>query len=240
MTVKGVNALRAAQVVVVPVMDTGERGTRRGDRAALRGRREGRTGRVRAERAHRPGPARGRVGRGRGAGRRSAAGARQRRLRHHRRSQRVLDLHLSRADRRRPRAGHRRGDRAGHHRHAGPRGSVGCRADRGHRAADAGAGHRGGRRAQGRVERAGHGRRLQVRPAGGRGRRGAAGDRTAGRRRVGSALGLPEESVRAAAELDGEPLPYLSTLIAPARREGGRGGKFEPGFVTPPRPPPAR
>jgi precorrin-2/cobalt-factor-2 C20-methyltransferase len=42
----------------------------------------------------------------------------------------------------------------------------------------------------------------------------------------GSALGLPEESIRPAAELDGEPLPYLSTLIAPARREGGRGGKL--------------
>jgi precorrin-2/cobalt-factor-2 C20-methyltransferase len=42
----------------------------------------------------------------------------------------------------------------------------------------------------------------------------------------GSALGLPEESIRPASELDGEPLPYLSTLIAPARREGGRGGKL--------------
>ncbi|MFD5572166.1 precorrin-2 C(20)-methyltransferase [Streptomyces cadmiisoli] len=42
----------------------------------------------------------------------------------------------------------------------------------------------------------------------------------------GSALGLPEESVRSAAELDGAALPYLSTLIAPARREGGRGGKL--------------
>ena len=42
----------------------------------------------------------------------------------------------------------------------------------------------------------------------------------------GSALGLPEESVRPAAELDETPLPYLSTLIAPARREGGRGGKL--------------
>ncbi|MGW0814983.1 precorrin-2 C(20)-methyltransferase [Streptomyces viridiviolaceus] len=42
----------------------------------------------------------------------------------------------------------------------------------------------------------------------------------------GSALGLPEESVRPAAELDGGPLPYLSTLIAPARRDGGRGGKL--------------
>ncbi|MER6852769.1 precorrin-2 C(20)-methyltransferase [Streptomyces flaveolus] len=42
----------------------------------------------------------------------------------------------------------------------------------------------------------------------------------------GSALGLAEESVRPAAELDGAPLPYLSTLIAPARREGGRGGKL--------------
>ncbi|MEU3982631.1 precorrin-2 C(20)-methyltransferase [Streptomyces sp. NPDC026672] len=42
----------------------------------------------------------------------------------------------------------------------------------------------------------------------------------------GSALGLPEESIRSAAELDGAPLPYLSTLIAPARREGGRGGKL--------------
>ncbi|MEU2309810.1 precorrin-2 C(20)-methyltransferase [Streptomyces misionensis] len=42
----------------------------------------------------------------------------------------------------------------------------------------------------------------------------------------GSALGLPEESVRPAAELDGAPLPYLSTLIAPPRRDGGRGGKL--------------
>ncbi|MEU9787613.1 precorrin-2 C(20)-methyltransferase [Streptomyces phaeochromogenes] len=42
----------------------------------------------------------------------------------------------------------------------------------------------------------------------------------------GSALGLPDESIRPAAELDGAPLPYLSTLIAPARRDGGRGGKL--------------
>ncbi|MCK1821680.1 precorrin-2 C(20)-methyltransferase [Streptomyces sp. XM83C] len=42
----------------------------------------------------------------------------------------------------------------------------------------------------------------------------------------GSALGLPEESIRPAAELDGAALPYLSTLIAPARRDGGRGGKL--------------
>ncbi|WP_340381529.1 precorrin-2 C(20)-methyltransferase [Streptomyces sp. SS7] len=42
----------------------------------------------------------------------------------------------------------------------------------------------------------------------------------------GSALGLTEESIRPAGDLDGEPLPYLSTLIAPARREGGRGGKL--------------
>ncbi|MGV9453252.1 precorrin-2 C(20)-methyltransferase [Streptomyces sp. NPDC003635] len=42
----------------------------------------------------------------------------------------------------------------------------------------------------------------------------------------GAALGLPEESIRPAAELDGASLPYLSTLIAPARREGGRGGKL--------------
>ncbi|GAB2884928.1 precorrin-2 C(20)-methyltransferase [Streptomyces deserti] len=42
----------------------------------------------------------------------------------------------------------------------------------------------------------------------------------------GSALGLPEESIRPAADLDGAPLPYLSTLIAPARRDGGRGGKL--------------
>jgi precorrin-2/cobalt-factor-2 C20-methyltransferase len=42
----------------------------------------------------------------------------------------------------------------------------------------------------------------------------------------GSALGLPEESIRPAAELDGAQLPYLSTLIAPARRDGGRGGKL--------------
>ncbi|MFK0278915.1 precorrin-2 C(20)-methyltransferase [Streptomyces sp. NPDC090499] len=42
----------------------------------------------------------------------------------------------------------------------------------------------------------------------------------------GSALGLADESVRPAAELDGSPLPYLSTLIAPPRRDGGRGGKL--------------
>ncbi|MFJ8603767.1 precorrin-2 C(20)-methyltransferase [Streptomyces shenzhenensis] len=42
----------------------------------------------------------------------------------------------------------------------------------------------------------------------------------------GSALGLPEESIRPAADLDGAPLPYLSTLIAPARRDGSRGGKL--------------
>ncbi|MER5401588.1 precorrin-2 C(20)-methyltransferase [Streptomyces sp. NPDC002599] len=42
----------------------------------------------------------------------------------------------------------------------------------------------------------------------------------------GSALGLEDESIRPAAELDGEPLPYLSTLIAPARRDGTRGGKL--------------
>lgn len=42
----------------------------------------------------------------------------------------------------------------------------------------------------------------------------------------GAALGLPEESIRPAAELLDGPLPYLSTLIAPARRDGGRGGKL--------------
>ncbi|MFE4669119.1 precorrin-2 C(20)-methyltransferase [Streptomyces sp. NPDC056716] len=42
----------------------------------------------------------------------------------------------------------------------------------------------------------------------------------------GSALGLDGESIRPADELDGSPLPYLSTLIAPARRDGGRGGKL--------------
>lgn len=42
----------------------------------------------------------------------------------------------------------------------------------------------------------------------------------------GSALGLESESIRPAAELDGGPLPYLSTLIAPAPRDGGRGGKL--------------
>jgi precorrin-2/cobalt-factor-2 C20-methyltransferase len=41
----------------------------------------------------------------------------------------------------------------------------------------------------------------------------------------GSSLGLPEESIRPAAQLLDGPLPYLSTLIAPARRDG-RGGKL--------------
>jgi precorrin-2/cobalt-factor-2 C20-methyltransferase len=42
----------------------------------------------------------------------------------------------------------------------------------------------------------------------------------------GSALGLEGESIRPAADLGGEPLPYLSTLIAPAPRDGKRGGKL--------------
>ncbi|MFF3611303.1 precorrin-2 C(20)-methyltransferase [Streptomyces sp. NPDC002580] len=42
----------------------------------------------------------------------------------------------------------------------------------------------------------------------------------------GSALGLEDESIRPAAELGGAPLPYLSTLIAPAPRDGERGGKL--------------
>ncbi|MEV6649538.1 precorrin-2 C(20)-methyltransferase [Streptomyces sp. NPDC051219] len=42
----------------------------------------------------------------------------------------------------------------------------------------------------------------------------------------GSALGLDDESIRPATELSDGPLPYLSTLIAPARRDGGRGGKL--------------
>jgi precorrin-2/cobalt-factor-2 C20-methyltransferase len=41
----------------------------------------------------------------------------------------------------------------------------------------------------------------------------------------GSSLGLPEESIRPATELDGAPQPYLSTLICPARR-GSRGSKL--------------
>ncbi|MBY8880336.1 precorrin-2 C(20)-methyltransferase [Actinacidiphila acidipaludis] len=45
----------------------------------------------------------------------------------------------------------------------------------------------------------------------------------------GSSLGLPEESIRPAALLLDGPLPYLSTLIAPARRDGGRGGKLGTG-----------
>lgn len=42
----------------------------------------------------------------------------------------------------------------------------------------------------------------------------------------GSALGLESQSIRPASQLGGEPLPYLSTLIAPAPRDGGRGGKL--------------
>lgn len=42
----------------------------------------------------------------------------------------------------------------------------------------------------------------------------------------GSALGLDGESIRPATELTDAPLPYLSTLIAPARRTGGRGEKL--------------
>ncbi|WP_200261203.1 precorrin-2 C(20)-methyltransferase [Streptomyces sp. HSG2] len=42
----------------------------------------------------------------------------------------------------------------------------------------------------------------------------------------GSALGLPEESIHPAAEIGDTELPYLSTLIAPAPRGGGRGGKL--------------
>ncbi len=42
----------------------------------------------------------------------------------------------------------------------------------------------------------------------------------------GASLGLPEEDIRPAGDLGDGPLPYLSTLIAPARRDGGRGGKL--------------
>ncbi|MFG2024700.1 precorrin-2 C(20)-methyltransferase [Streptomyces sp. NPDC048825] len=42
----------------------------------------------------------------------------------------------------------------------------------------------------------------------------------------GSALGLPDESIRPASDMDSTPLPYLSTLIAPAPRKGERGGKL--------------
>ncbi|GAB2603477.1 precorrin-2 C(20)-methyltransferase [Streptomyces capparidis] len=41
----------------------------------------------------------------------------------------------------------------------------------------------------------------------------------------GASLGLPEQSIRPAEELAEGPLPYLSTLIAPARRDF-RGGKL--------------
>lgn len=41
----------------------------------------------------------------------------------------------------------------------------------------------------------------------------------------GSSLGLPEESIRPATELDGSPQPYLSTLICPAPR-GARGSRL--------------
>ncbi|MFD9004007.1 precorrin-2 C(20)-methyltransferase [Streptomyces sp. NPDC059582] len=42
----------------------------------------------------------------------------------------------------------------------------------------------------------------------------------------GSALGLADESIQPAVDLGDGPLPYLSTLIAPAPRDGGRGGKL--------------
>ncbi|MFF4956018.1 precorrin-2 C(20)-methyltransferase [Streptomyces sp. NPDC001222] len=42
----------------------------------------------------------------------------------------------------------------------------------------------------------------------------------------GASLGLPEETVGPATDLDEGPLPYLSTLISPARRDGTRGGKL--------------
>jgi precorrin-2/cobalt-factor-2 C20-methyltransferase len=40
----------------------------------------------------------------------------------------------------------------------------------------------------------------------------------------GAALGLPDEQVRPAAEVDGE-APYLSTVLVPAKR-GARGSKL--------------
>ncbi|MFJ5528249.1 precorrin-2 C(20)-methyltransferase [Streptomyces sp. NPDC093261] len=42
----------------------------------------------------------------------------------------------------------------------------------------------------------------------------------------GASLGLPEETVRPATDLEQGPLPYLSTLISPAPRDGTRGGKL--------------
>ncbi|GAA2438716.1 hypothetical protein GCM10010191_62430 [Actinomadura vinacea] len=43
--------------------------------------------------------------------------------------------------------------------------------------------------------------------------------------RYGARLGLPGEEIGPARELSG-PVPYLSTLIVPGRREGGRGGRL--------------
>ena len=43
--------------------------------------------------------------------------------------------------------------------------------------------------------------------------------------RFGARLGLPGEQVLPARELNG-PVPYLSTLIVPGRRDGGRGGRL--------------
>ncbi|MUL43146.1 precorrin-2 C(20)-methyltransferase [Streptomonospora sp. PA3] len=42
----------------------------------------------------------------------------------------------------------------------------------------------------------------------------------------GARLGLPDEHIAPLRELNGADLPYLSTLIAPARRHGRRGGKL--------------
>ncbi|KIH96934.1 precorrin-2 C20-methyltransferase [Streptomonospora alba] len=42
----------------------------------------------------------------------------------------------------------------------------------------------------------------------------------------GARLGLDDEEIAPLDKLDGADLPYLSTLIAPARREAGRGGKL--------------
>ncbi|MDT0301263.1 precorrin-2 C(20)-methyltransferase [Streptomonospora wellingtoniae] len=42
----------------------------------------------------------------------------------------------------------------------------------------------------------------------------------------GARLGLPDEEIAPLDKLESDGLPYLSTLIAPARRESGRGGKL--------------
>ena len=106
-TVKGVNALRAADVVVVPVMDTGWSGGAPRRPCCTTCPRRRSSGSSSRSTSGPTGPGARPPGTPPVSGSPSCCARTRRRLRDHRRPERVLDVHLSRADHRRAGAGRR-------------------------------------------------------------------------------------------------------------------------------------